>query len=95
MGEIMGEAHEFLRNFCLGNTQNQALLHKHLDLFLTPGVSFIYISWLFPHGMTSLCVHPICTVGVSVNFLFLPQGKYIYILTFYQEKIVLCTFNLV
>ena len=40
MEEILGEAHEFLRNFCLSNTQNQALLHKHLDLFLTPGVSF-------------------------------------------------------
>ena len=38
MEEIMGQAHEFLRNFCLSNPQNQALLHKHLDLFLTPGV---------------------------------------------------------
>ena len=35
----MAQAHEFLRNFCLSNPQNQALLHKHLDLFLTPGVS--------------------------------------------------------
>ena len=39
MEEIMAQAHEFLRNFCLSNPQNQALLHKHLDLFLTPGVS--------------------------------------------------------
>ena len=39
MEQIMSQAHEFLRNFCLSNPQNQALLHKHLDLFLTPGVS--------------------------------------------------------
>ncbi len=39
MNELMRLAHEFLQNFCLGNGQNQALLHKHIDLFLTPGVS--------------------------------------------------------
>lgn len=39
MNELMRLAHEFLQNFCLGNTQNQALLHKHIDLFLTPGVT--------------------------------------------------------
>ncbi|XP_031569863.1 inositol 1,4,5-trisphosphate receptor type 1-like [Actinia tenebrosa] len=38
MEEIMVLAHEFLQNFCLGNQQNQSLLHKHLDLFLTPGL---------------------------------------------------------
>jgi hypothetical protein len=38
MNELMRLAHEFLQNFCLENKQNQALLHKHLDLFLTPGV---------------------------------------------------------
>lgn len=38
MHEIMVRAHEFLQMFCLGNQQNQALLHKHLDLFLTPGL---------------------------------------------------------
>lgn len=38
MNELMRLAHEFLQNFCLGNAQNQALLHKHIDLFLTPGV---------------------------------------------------------
>lgn len=31
-------AHEFLQNFCAGNQQNQALLHKHINLFLNPGV---------------------------------------------------------
>ena len=39
MNEIMKLAHEFLQNFCLKNSANQALLNKHIDLFLTPGVS--------------------------------------------------------
>ena len=39
MNELMRLAHEFLQNFCRGNQQNQALLHKHLELFLTPGVT--------------------------------------------------------
>lgn len=39
MQEIMKLAHEFLQNFCAGNQQNQALLHKHINLFLNPGVS--------------------------------------------------------
>lgn len=39
MNELMRLAHEFLQNFCLGNQQNQILLHKQLDLFLNPGVS--------------------------------------------------------
>lgn len=38
MKELMCLAHEFLQNFCLGNQQNQILLHNHLDLFLNPGV---------------------------------------------------------
>lgn len=38
MNELMRLAHQFLQNFCLGNQQNQVLLHKHLDLFLNPGV---------------------------------------------------------
>ena len=38
MNELMRLAHEFLQNFCLGNQQNQAILHKHLDLFLTTGL---------------------------------------------------------
>ena len=39
MNELMRLAHEFLQNFCRGNQPNQALLHKHLELFLTHGVS--------------------------------------------------------
>uniref|UniRef100_H3ANP0 Inositol 1,4,5-trisphosphate receptor type 2 n=1 Tax=Latimeria chalumnae TaxID=7897 RepID=H3ANP0_LATCH len=38
MNKIMNLAHVFLQNFCRGNPQNQALLHKHLNLFLTPGL---------------------------------------------------------
>ncbi|KAK3929989.1 Inositol 1,4,5-trisphosphate receptor [Frankliniella fusca] len=38
MNQLMGLAHEFLQNFCLGNHQNQVLLHKQLDLFLNPGI---------------------------------------------------------
>ncbi len=38
MNELMRLAHEFLQNFCLGNAQNQALLHKHIELFLTSGL---------------------------------------------------------
>uniref|UniRef100_A0A4W4FAS1 Inositol 1,4,5-trisphosphate receptor n=1 Tax=Electrophorus electricus TaxID=8005 RepID=A0A4W4FAS1_ELEEL len=38
MLEIMNLAHTFLQNFCLDNPQNQILLHKHINLFLTPGL---------------------------------------------------------
>ena len=38
MNEVMTLAHTFLQNFCKGNPQNQVLLHKHFNLFLTPGV---------------------------------------------------------
>ncbi|XP_039402298.1 inositol 1,4,5-trisphosphate receptor type 1 isoform X3 [Mauremys reevesii] len=38
MQEIMKLAHAFLQNFCAGNQQNQALLHKHINLFLNPGI---------------------------------------------------------
>ena len=36
MHQIFELAHELLQNFCLRNPENQALLHKHLDLFLGP-----------------------------------------------------------
>ncbi|KAE8613073.1 hypothetical protein XENTR_v10007556 [Xenopus tropicalis] len=38
MNDIMTLAHTFLQNFCRGNPQNQILLHKKLNLFLTPGL---------------------------------------------------------
>ncbi|XP_029422777.1 inositol 1,4,5-trisphosphate receptor type 3 isoform X1 [Nannospalax galili] len=38
MLEILRYTHHFLQKFCTGNPGNQALLHKHLQLFLTPGL---------------------------------------------------------
>ncbi|XP_052600308.1 inositol 1,4,5-trisphosphate receptor type 3 isoform X3 [Peromyscus californicus insignis] len=38
MLEILRYTHQFLQKFCAGNPGNQALLHKHLQLFLTPGL---------------------------------------------------------
>ena len=42
MDELLALAHEFLQHFCHGNQQNQAILHKHLDLFLNAGVGLFY-----------------------------------------------------
>lgn len=80
MEEILGEAHEFLRNFCLSNTQNQALLHKHLDLFLTPGLKEAHtLRYIFMEN-SGLCyevtekvvqhiVHCVDTQGRHVEYL--------------------------
>ncbi|XP_073958663.1 inositol 1,4,5,-trisphosphate receptor [Choristoneura fumiferana] len=38
MDELLALAHSFLQHFCHGNHQNQAILHKHLDLFLNAGI---------------------------------------------------------
>ncbi|XP_037539386.1 inositol 1,4,5-trisphosphate receptor type 2 [Nematolebias whitei] len=38
MEEIMSLANNFLQNFCKGNPQNQVLLHKHLNFFLSSGL---------------------------------------------------------
>lgn len=38
MQEIIRYTHLFLQKFCMGNQENQALLHKNLNLFLNPGV---------------------------------------------------------
>lgn len=40
MQEIIKYTHMFLQKFCMGNQENQALLHKNLNLFLNPGVTF-------------------------------------------------------
>uniref|UniRef100_H2MVS4 Inositol 1,4,5-trisphosphate receptor n=1 Tax=Oryzias latipes TaxID=8090 RepID=H2MVS4_ORYLA len=37
MQEIIKYTHLFLQKFCMGNQENQALLHKNLNLFLNPG----------------------------------------------------------
>eukprot|EP00057_Strongylocentrotus_purpuratus_P027949 XP_011682423.1 PREDICTED: inositol 1,4,5-trisphosphate receptor [Strongylocentrotus purpuratus] len=38
MLELLRLAHAFLQNFCWGNPSNQLLLHKHIHLFLNPGL---------------------------------------------------------
>ncbi|XP_037101776.1 inositol 1,4,5-trisphosphate receptor type 3 isoform X2 [Syngnathus acus] len=38
MREIIRYTHLFLQKFCMGNQENQALLHKNLSLFLNPGL---------------------------------------------------------
>ncbi|XP_069046498.1 inositol 1,4,5-trisphosphate-gated calcium channel ITPR3 isoform X1 [Lepisosteus oculatus] len=38
MQEIIKYTHQFLQKFCMGNPENQALLHKNLSLFLNPGL---------------------------------------------------------
>ncbi|KAM9750737.1 inositol 1,4,5-trisphosphate-gated calcium channel ITPR3 isoform 2-T2 [Menidia menidia] len=38
MQEIIRYTHLFLQKFCMGNQENQALLHKNLSLFLNPGL---------------------------------------------------------
>ncbi|XP_023812775.1 inositol 1,4,5-trisphosphate receptor type 3 isoform X2 [Oryzias latipes] len=38
MQEIIKYTHLFLQKFCMGNQENQALLHKNLNLFLNPGL---------------------------------------------------------
>ncbi|XP_015250029.1 PREDICTED: inositol 1,4,5-trisphosphate receptor type 3 [Cyprinodon variegatus] len=38
MQEIIKYTHQFLQKFCMGNQENQALLHKNLNLFLNPGL---------------------------------------------------------
>lgn len=40
MDEVMKMAHEFLQHFCLSNHQNQSILQKQMELFMTPGVSW-------------------------------------------------------
>uniref|UniRef100_A0A671YLY5 Inositol 1,4,5-trisphosphate receptor n=1 Tax=Sparus aurata TaxID=8175 RepID=A0A671YLY5_SPAAU len=38
MLEIIRYTHLFLQKFCMGNQENQTLLHKNLNLFLNPGL---------------------------------------------------------
>uniref|UniRef100_A0A8C9NZS1 Inositol 1,4,5-trisphosphate receptor n=1 Tax=Spermophilus dauricus TaxID=99837 RepID=A0A8C9NZS1_SPEDA len=80
MQEIMRLAHEFLQNFCAGNQQNQALLHKHINLFLNPGIlEAVTIQHIFMNNF-QLCseinervvqhfVHCIETHGRNVQYI--------------------------
>ncbi|XP_076870702.1 inositol 1,4,5-trisphosphate-gated calcium channel ITPR1 isoform X2 [Brachyhypopomus gauderio] len=80
MQEIMTLAHQFLQNFCAGNQQNQALLHKHINLFLNPGIlEAVTMQHIFMNNF-QLCseinervvqhfVHCIETHGRNVQYL--------------------------
>uniref|UniRef100_A0A3B4CNT8 Inositol 1,4,5-trisphosphate receptor n=1 Tax=Pygocentrus nattereri TaxID=42514 RepID=A0A3B4CNT8_PYGNA len=80
MSEIMTMAHTFLQNFCNDNPQNQILLHKHLNLFLTPGhLEAKTMRYIFQNNY-HLCneisdrvvhhfVHCIETHGRSIHYL--------------------------
>ncbi|KAJ8370535.1 hypothetical protein SKAU_G00105630 [Synaphobranchus kaupii] len=80
MQDIMKLAHQFLQNFCAGNQQNQALLHKHISLFLNPGIlEAITMQHIFMNNF-QLCseinervvqhfVHCIETHGRNVQYL--------------------------
>ncbi|XP_017160266.1 inositol 1,4,5-trisphosphate receptor type 1-like isoform X2 [Poecilia reticulata] len=80
MQDNMKLAHQFLQNFCAGNQQNQALLHKHINLFLNPGIlEAITMQHIFMNNF-QLCseindrvvqhfVHCIETHGRNVQYL--------------------------
>lgn len=55
MNKLMKLAHQFLQNFCLGNAHNQVLLHKHLELFLNPGILEAETVCAIFKDNTSLC----------------------------------------
>lgn len=80
MNSLMRQAHEFLQNFCLGNQQNQVLLHKQLDLFLNPGIREAQTVRAIFQDNSTLCnevsekviqhfVHCIETHGKHVQYL--------------------------
>ncbi|XP_043281017.1 inositol 1,4,5-trisphosphate receptor isoform X5 [Venturia canescens] len=80
MNELMRLAHDFLQNFCLGNQQNQVLLHKQLDLFLNPGIREAQTVCAIFQDNSTLCnevnakviqhfVHCIETHGKHVQYL--------------------------
>ncbi|KAK9516864.1 hypothetical protein VZT92_024773 [Zoarces viviparus] len=93
MNEIMTLAHTFLQNFCRGNHQNQVLLHKHLNLFLTPGLleaetmRHIFMNYQLCNEISDRVVHHfvhcIETHGRHVQYLKFLQtivkadGKYV------------------
>uniref|UniRef100_A0A3B3Y3Q1 Inositol 1,4,5-trisphosphate receptor n=1 Tax=Poecilia mexicana TaxID=48701 RepID=A0A3B3Y3Q1_9TELE len=80
MQDNMKLAHQFLQNFCAGNQQNQALLHKHINLFLNPGIlEAVTMQHIFMNNF-QLCseindrvvqhfVHCIETHGRNVQYL--------------------------
>ncbi|VVD05657.1 unnamed protein product [Leptidea sinapis] len=57
MDELLNLAHEFLQHFCHGNQQNQAILHKHLDLFLNAGIREAQTVCAIFEENAALCAH--------------------------------------
>ncbi|KAJ0171049.1 hypothetical protein K1T71_013248 [Dendrolimus kikuchii] len=57
MDELLALAHEFLQHFCHGNQQNQAILHKHLDLFLNAGIREAQTVCAIFKDNAGLCAH--------------------------------------
>ncbi|XP_072946066.1 inositol 1,4,5-trisphosphate receptor [Epargyreus clarus] len=57
MDELLALAHEFLQHFCHGNHQNQAILHKHLDLFLNAGIREAQTVCAIFEENATLCAH--------------------------------------
>ncbi|XP_065669152.1 inositol 1,4,5-trisphosphate-gated calcium channel ITPR1 isoform X5 [Hydra vulgaris] len=86
MREIMQLAHKFLQSFCFGNSQNQTLMHKYLDTFLSSGLGILEaetVRYIF-HDNLILCnevnerviqqvVHSIEQHGRHVAYLRLLQ----------------------
>ena len=77
-------AHEFLQNFCAGNQQNQALLHKHINLFLNPGVRLEAClglcreedlgGWKQEERRTA-CSSAVVNTGTCYDATFIPKGN--------------------
>uniref|UniRef100_A0A8C6XGG3 Inositol 1,4,5-trisphosphate receptor n=1 Tax=Naja naja TaxID=35670 RepID=A0A8C6XGG3_NAJNA len=80
MLEILRLTHQFLQKFCAGNQENQTLLHKHLNLFLTTG---LLEAETMHEGVLQHFIHCLATHGRHVQYLdFLhtiikAEGKYI------------------
>uniref|UniRef100_A0A8C2JX23 Inositol 1,4,5-trisphosphate receptor n=1 Tax=Cyprinus carpio TaxID=7962 RepID=A0A8C2JX23_CYPCA len=93
MQEIIKYTHLFLQKCCTGNLENQNLLHKHLNLFLTLGVKAETMQYIFSNNY-QLCseisesvlhhfIHCLATHGRHIQYLnFLhtiikAEGKYV------------------
>ncbi|XP_065058274.1 inositol 1,4,5-trisphosphate receptor type 1-like isoform X2 [Rhopilema esculentum] len=86
MREIMELAHKFLQNFCFCNPQNQALMQKYVDRFLSSGLGLLEaetIRYIYMENV-ALCnevseslvqqiVHAIESGGKHVRYLQLLQ----------------------
>ncbi|XP_075218736.1 inositol 1,4,5,-trisphosphate receptor isoform X2 [Lycorma delicatula] len=84
MNNLMAIAHEFLQNFCLGNQQNQVLLHKQLDLFLNPGIMEAQTVCSIFQDNSTLCNE--VTEKVIQHFVHCIEthGKHVQYLKFFQ-----------